>query len=129
MTIRQATIKELLKVTYDYFDKSLRYDAVSYGQPNKECGAIMCGSLLKGLNAIGLWPQKSSDDINISVQDLASQLKSLRVWTNPEIRNNNCYYDWNLVKFNNEIEDVLSSMPKPVLESHRRHMRIQAMKW
>lgn len=94
---------------------------------NKECDAITCGSHVLDLNSIGLWPQKSPDKINISVQDLATKLGSLKIWTYPALRNTD-HYNCGLVGFKDQRINVLSSMPSPVLESHRRHLRIQAMK-
>lgn len=128
MSIRQATINDFLKLVYDCFDLFLRENKSVCCQTNytKECDAITCGSLVIGLHAIGLWPQKSADTINISVRDLASKLGSLRIlkYYDRNYEHNHC----GLVRLSGKIASTLSSIPDPVLESHRRHMRIQGMK-
>lgn len=115
MTIRQTTIKHLLKVAYDAFDPYLMDDdeTTRLGSANsKECDAIVCGSLLIGLHALGLWPQKSADTINISVQDLATHLCSLTVWQYPS---HCCGQN----RLSDQVHCILSNIPSPVLESHR----------
>lgn len=125
MTIRSTTIKGLLKVAYDHFDMFLMGDE-GVSCHSEECAATVCGSLVIGLHAISLWPQKSADTINISVQDLASKLDSLRIWKHPE--NRGYHYECGELGLSGQIASMLSSIPDPVLESHRRHMRIQGMK-
>lgn len=140
MSIRQDTIKELLKVTYGYLELFLSDDknVCRQSRSSKECDAITCGSVVIGLNAVGLWPQKSPETINTSVQDLASQLNSLKSWRYYGTNDNHYHCGLNSDLFQSDyspsaslkglIASTLSSIPSPVLESHRRHMRIQAMK-
>ena len=128
MTIRQTTIKDLLKVAYDLFDIFFKGSKSVCCQTNnnKKCDAIVCGSLVIGLHAIGLWPHKSADTINISVRDLASKLNSLKIWNFPT--SIGYHRQCSLRGSRDQIASVLSSIPDPVLESHRLHVRIQGMK-
>lgn len=122
ISIRQATIKELLKVTYDYFDLFLKEDSVCcQSSSRKACNALMCGSLVIGLHELGLWPRKSPDTINLSVQDLASKLTSLVIWTYPS---NNCknHYNCGSTSLSDRIKSTLQFIPNPVFD---RHMRAQ----
>lgn len=127
MIIRLITIKGLLKVAYDHFDIFLMGDksVCCHTVNSKECDAIVCGSLVIGLHAIGLWPQKSADTINISARDLASKLDSLRIWKYPTLK---YHYRCSELGLRDQIASMLSSISNPVLESHRRHMQIQGMK-
>lgn len=149
MIIRQETIKDLLKVTYDYFDPFFRdgasvcchsnsnndYIDLFFGegasvccQPNSNeaCDALMCGSLIIGLQELGLWPQKSFDTIDLSIQDLASKLESLVIWDNPANNFAN-HYNCGSAGFSDQIAATLHSIPDPVLEIHREHMRSQGL--
>lgn len=122
-------VKDLLRVTYDFLDLFLNYGFTSCCQPSsqKACNALMCGSLVIGLQELGLWPQNSPDDINLSVQDLASKLASLVIWTYPA---NNCtnHYNCGSASLSDRVTSTLQSIPDPVLESHRRHVQAQGMK-
>lgn len=128
MRIRRATIKDLLKVTYDYFDLLFREGASVCCQPNSNiaCDALMCGSLIIGLQRLGLWPQKSFDTIGLSIQDLSSKLDSLMIWTYPANNFAN-HYNCGSTGLDDRINATLHSIPDPVLEIHRRHMRSQGL--
>lgn len=91
----------------------------------KECDAIVYGSLLRGLQELDLWPRKPADTIKISVNELASQLQSLYNYVYPRSGHDSCNLAFRL---RDQIASTLSSVPNPVLASHRRHMRIQARK-
>lgn len=129
IAIREDTIKGLLKLTYDYLDLFLggNEGVCCQSSSKKACDALKCGSLVIGLDELGLWPQKSPDTIELSVQGLASKLNSLVIWKYPA---NNCtdHYNCGSVALFDQIASILSSIPDPVLESHRRHMRAQRMK-
>lgn len=84
--------------------------------------------LLRGLQEFDLWPRKSADTIKISVHELALQLQSLGIYVYPT-NDFSDHFNCNLVnRFRDQIASTLSSIPNPVLASHRRHMRIQARK-
>lgn len=128
MTVRRATIKNLLEVTYDYFDLFFRdgVSVCSQSNASKACDALMCGSLVIGLRELGLWPQKSFDAIGLSIQDLASKLDSLVIWTYPANSFAN-HYNCGSAGFSDRIAAALRSIPDPVLEIHREHMRSQGL--
>lgn len=128
MRIRRATIKNLLEMTYHYFDLFFRDGVSVCCQPNsnRACDALRCGSLVIGLRELGLWPQKSFDTINLSIQDLASKLASLVIWTYPANSFAN-HYNCGSAGFSDRIAATLRSIPDPVLEIHRQHMRSQSL--
>lgn len=65
----------------------------------------------------------------ISVHELAVQLQSLGIYVYPT-HDFSDHFNCNLVnRFRDQIASTLSSIPNPVLASHRRHMRIQARKY
>lgn len=120
MMIRRATIKDLLKLTYDYFELFSRDGARVCPQPDssKACDALTCGSIVIGLRELGLWPQKSFDTIDLSIQDLASKLKSLVILTYPA-KNYANHYHCGLAGLSDRITATLDSIPDPVLECRR----------
>lgn len=133
MSIRHATIKDLLKIPYHSIDRFKRNkDSVYCKANNKKCDAMVYGSLLMGLQEFGLWPRQSPDTINISVQELALQLYSLKVFAYPSNSNGYGTYQHHgcdqKVAFTGKIASSLSSIPNPVLEPQRRYMWIQGKK-
>ena len=89
---------------------------------------MVYGSFLRGLQEFDLWPRKSADTTKISVHELALQLQSLGIYVYPT-NDFSDHFNCNLVNgFRDQIASTLSSIPNPVLASHRRHMRIQARK-
>lgn len=130
MSIRHDTIDELLKLPYEYidlFDRSMDSVCVQV-YFSRECDAMVYGSLLRGLQEFDLWPRKSADTIKISVDALALQLQSLGIFVYPADDFSD-HFSCNLVNsLRDRVASTLSSIPNPVLTSHRRHMQIQARK-
>lgn len=80
---------------------------------------MVYGSLLRGLQEFDLWPRKPADTIKISVHELASQLQSLGIYVYPT-NDFSAHFNRNLVfGFRDQIASTLSSIPNPVLASHR----------
>ena len=126
--IRHATIEALLKLPYDYVDLFHRNKESVCRQKyyTQECDALAYGSLLKRLQELGLSPRKSPDTINISVQDLASQLDSLRVFVYPA-RNNTSHHHCGLRSLKDKIASTLSSIPVLVSKLGRGSRQRESM--
>lgn len=125
MMIRRATIKDLLELTYNYFELFSRNGARVCPQPdsNKASDALTCGLIVIGLRELGLWPQKSFDTIDLSIRDLASKLKSLVILTYPPNNYAN-HYHCGLAGLYEGITATLDFIPDPVLDCRRWHMRL-----
>ncbi|MCJ1368297.1 hypothetical protein MMC16_007439 [Acarospora aff. strigata] len=131
LDIRQATVKALLNVLYDYVDRFESNKETICRENSKECDALVYGSLLRGLQEADLWPRKSSKTVHISVQELASKLNSLNIFIYPQDRrrhSSSSHYNCNWAERKDLVANTLSSIPDPVLESHSRHMQIQSKK-
>ena len=136
LSIRLATIGNLLTMIYDYVDSfANNKKTVCRQKPYADqCDTLVYGSILRGLHALDLWPRRSFDTINISLQGLVTQLQSLKIFTYPGDRDaygyqrSNSHHSCDWQEKNNVIAVTLSSMPNPVLESHHRHMQIQREK-
>ncbi|CZR64670.1 uncharacterized protein PAC_14568 [Phialocephala subalpina] len=91
---RRATIASILEIIYDVLNS---YEATvkpctkeqSWGRSKNvckrqyadrdKCDAIVYGSLVLGLQSINLYPRKCPEDIAISINELAHQLKQLNI--------------------------------------------------
>ena len=133
MSIRHASIKDLLKVPYDSVDRfEWNKDSVCCKANNKQCDAMVYGSPLIGLREFGLSLRQPPCTIKISVQELALQFSSLKVFAYPSNSNGYSTYQHHgcgqKVALTGKIASLLSSIPDPVLEPQRRYMWIQGKK-
>ena len=87
-----------------------------------------------GLQIAGLWLRKNAEEINISIDKLASTFDSLDIFVLPDI-DSGYRYDYygtshnhescSVHNFKQQVHTALSGIPYPVLDSHYRHMEAQ----
>jgi hypothetical protein len=131
LAIRNETITKLLNIPYTVIDRYSNSHGIYLCQElfeKKACDSIIYGSLLLGLQNLGLWPPKTAKNIDTDFESLVSSLNSLEIehlpyYPNIILSENHsacCVKD-----FKSQILSVLEGMGDPVLESHRIHIRIQ----
>ncbi|KAI9770476.1 MAG: hypothetical protein M1839_003191 [Geoglossum umbratile] len=133
LSIRHGVVTQLVDITNKYVNLFVKKSGAVCRQPmhQRQCDALVFGSLILSLRDLHLWPEKNG----LSIRAFARALKSLEVYRWPttisasfaEVRNlaashDNCN---SIVEYRAAINAVLNSIPTPVLESHRRHIRIQ----
>ena len=97
-----------------------------------ECDALVFGSLIKGLKRLRIWPTiRSSEDYQGSVSELIKGLHSLHCFV---LDGRNTIYPEHAsclftLKLHSEIKRIKDTgVPSGVHESHREHMKQQALK-
>ncbi|KAE8444104.1 hypothetical protein EG329_000886 [Mollisiaceae sp. DMI_Dod_QoI] len=134
---RRQAIEQILTAVYDVVEKFEGKKEVLEGrivQSNRccsfECDAINFGFLVKGLQQEGLWPRPSTDDIRMSIHDLAKTLYRIAKFTSlnrpplskgesPARDHKNCFPPSHL---SSAVMDVLSNVSTLVLDSHKAYM-------
>ena len=133
--VRQATIDKLLDIPYAHVDRYENANDIICRRKSrqKDCDALVYGSLIRGLQIAGLWPRKKPEEIHISIDQLASTLDSLEIFVLPDIdsgyrhdyRTNHNHASCSVHNFKQQVHTALSGIPYPVLDSHYRHMEAQ----
>jgi len=135
LSIREATIHALLDYPYSFLRQRFsppRYNGCIYvglGEPTasqRQCNALVYGSILLELQKYNLYPMVDSKNIHISVNDLAKQIEDIRVIRAGILRgglyggedHNSCAP----TDFTEGVDVVFKSIANPVSESHIRHM-------
>ena len=135
--VRRETVEKLLTVVYKY-SQAGRYE-LSNSKICKEvydgdkCDALSYGSTTLALSKANLWPRKTSDQISSSswsVKRLAADIGDTKVLVATSIKMSNTMYRSDYTKcygcdFKSKVEDVMSRIQSPVLDSHRVHMKGQ----
>jgi hypothetical protein len=131
--VRRETIEKLLTIAYSQVN---RYEACTAKvcqerNDSDRCDALSYGSLTLGLRKTNLWPSQTTDRMSRSdwsVKILSSRISNLIVLvTAPSGQNyarsdhTNCCDS----SFKAKVEEVMSKIESPVLDSHRVHMRDQ----
>jgi hypothetical protein len=126
LAIRHDVIDKLLNIYYSRIDSfrlldNINATACSDDSQQKKCDAIIYGSLVLGLQRIGLWPRKSADKIHSSINQLDMTLGSLQIFIIEG------HQDCSPRHFKKEMAELTNpnEIPDPVLDSHRRHMEAQ----
>jgi hypothetical protein len=81
------------------------------------------GSLVLGLEDIGLWPQQPVSEISCCIDYLAKKISGLRVYTwynkdDPLEFHEGC----GATSFRGDVSDILGEISNPVLQVHYEHM-------
>ncbi|CZR66909.1 uncharacterized protein PAC_16810 [Phialocephala subalpina] len=119
--VRKELIKNLLEVPYSRLDRYESTVASICSRPgNREgCDAAIYGSIARGVQKAGLWPRKQAEDIHMSAKELATRVKDIRIYA-PYDSYSNQYCGG--PGFWDQIPNILSAVPSPVLDLPRRHM-------
>lgn len=131
LDIRHLCIYKLLDIPYSKIDEFGQLDRVSGSvcrYNSLACDAMTYGSLALGLYRIGLWPRKTPEEIHLSVKELGENLRSLSTFyylDDYSRYGRHAHQSCSSRHFKTEISEVLSHIPDPVLDSHRRHMETQ----
>lgn len=93
---RQSAIQKLLDVPYSRVEKyatsASNSKTLCVRPEGGKCDAMVYGSLLISLYSLQLWSRKSSREINMSVNDLISKLKSVKIMKQHSTYNITCDY-------------------------------------
>lgn len=143
---REFLVTSLLEVCTKLVDRydpeklvcrhALSRESSSVVEDGKECDTIVYGSLIRGLNPIGIWPSTvTSSDIRMSVSDMMRQLKSIHCYKLKETRayrvdHSICVFTTELQKEVDRIKEYVLplAMDMVIDESYRKHMEEQARK-
>ncbi len=98
---------------------------------NQGCDAISYGSLMGGLEAIGVNTFTTAHAIEISEKQLAEKINGLTIHVYPptndgykRVTHEACF----TTNIKAEVAKILGTIENPVLESHLRHLSTQAAK-
>lgn len=75
-----------------------------------------------------MWPLISSDKINLSIEETAAELKTIKIQTLQEPRGKSVewsHINCKTLNMRTSVAKILEEIPNPVLESHRVHMKEQ----
>ena len=121
-------VNQLLEIAHAKIDKCLqskeslcRSDA--HNARTGDCDAMVLGSFIRALQELGVLPKVAANRMNIkilriSIEELAHKLSTL-VIKSPRSQ---C----SVSPLKEQIAEKLRSIPDPVLDSHRRHMKEQS---
>ena len=114
---------------YSYQQQDRKKALCKHG--HQGCDAISYGSLMGGLEAIGVKTSTTADLIEINVKQLAEKINGLTIHVYPptndgykRVTHEACF----TTNIKDEVAKVLSTVENPVLESHLRHLSTQAAK-
>ncbi|KAI9764503.1 MAG: hypothetical protein M1839_005892 [Geoglossum umbratile] len=136
LSIRHRVVTQLVDITDDYVTHFLENSEAHCQQPKhqRECDALVIGSLILWLRDLNLWPEKDRNTNEMSIRTFSQTLKSLETYRWPASVDvpfalggyHPSHIGCNFIpQYQAAIHTVLISIPTPVLESHRRHMQIQ----
>jgi hypothetical protein len=120
-------IKQLLGIAHSRVDQCLQTKETlcrsdSHNARPEDCDFIVLGSFIRGLQDLAVLPRHENKiHINIlkmSVEELAHKLSTMRV----KSPHSQC----SVSPLRDIITERLREMPDPVLDSHRRHMKVQS---
>lgn len=113
-----------------------RESILAFAEIGKECDTIVYGSLVRGLEPMGIWPSIStSSNIRMSASDVMRRLKSIHCYNFRE--SPPFFFDHSKCGFTAELEKEVDRIVEHVLplamdvaidESYRKHMEEQARK-
>lgn len=128
LEVRKEVVNQLLEIAHAKFDKCLqskeslcRLDAHNARPGN--CDAMVLGSFIRALQRLGVLPEVAANTmkiniLNISIEELAHKLSTLAIKSPHSL----C----SVSPIKEQIAEKLRSMPDPVLDSHRQHMKVQS---
>ena len=132
---RQTSIAALLDACYKLVESYQLNELVCENgklEERKECDTLVFGSLIKGFKRLGIWPTiLTSGNYHGSFSELSEGLCSLHCFVLDERANRSkqhkyCKFTLKLQMEVTRIQDTV--MPSGVHESHREHMKEQALK-
>ncbi|PMD29930.1 hypothetical protein L207DRAFT_592981 [Hyaloscypha variabilis F] len=126
LQVRTEVVDLILETAYNRVDLYLHLgeslcDSDKHNARSEECGAIILGSLLRGLQKLGILPKTAANKANtktdhMSVDELMEGLNNIRIKSLHSMCSD-------YTPFSIDIEDYLPAFGGLVLESHRRHMK------
>ena len=136
LDVRQATIHGLLGSTYHYVDNFLSEtdpEAQCRNRNNeRECDALIFGSLVIDLLSFKLWPKKKASEIDSSVEEIAQKLRNIEIFTYPRADRYGRGSDHEDCNFQDQLrystEMILKTEPSALKSSHTWHLDIQCKK-
>lgn len=140
LQVRQDTLNAILASCYEIL-KTLQngsvcmvsVDFANELQPRKICRYIVLGSYIDWLSRSSLYPQRLQEtEYKRSIQGIQANIGSLEVETfpqNPELPPLTSHtFCASAVNLKERVDKIIRDMSSPVLESHLRHMAVQAGK-
>ncbi|KUJ06370.1 uncharacterized protein LY89DRAFT_790538 [Mollisia scopiformis] len=133
LSCRIKVIASLLQIPYQVLDRyEVIYRGNSLSRRRKNticaekkstncCDAIVYGSVVLGLQSVGLFPRKLPQDLSRSIVQLSHELRMVDI----HHLERGSHYDCGTDDFMESVDDALTRIWNPVLDSHRVHMRGQ----
>lgn len=133
IAIRQKAISDLLQAYYELVDKfTIAFRSgrtICQGRDSKsECDAMAFGSLTLPLRSTGLSLEKAkAADLNWSLNEFSAKLQGVKVFCYHSRAGSfsSCSNSSLGVTLQQSVQQVLQSLPSPLLNSHRRHLNRQ----
>ncbi|KAE9371890.1 hypothetical protein N431DRAFT_341880 [Stipitochalara longipes BDJ] len=125
--VRMEVITQLLGVAHARVEKCLQSKETlcrsdSYNARPEDCDAIVLGSFVRGLQELNVLPKMGNkihtNIIRMSVEEFADKLSTMGIRS----PHSQCAVS----PLKEAIAEKLLRIPDPVLDSHRRHMKIQS---
>jgi len=130
LKIRAEVIEQLFQVPFTWLTNfERRTKPLCLRTHDKEaCDAIMYGSVARGIQKASLWPLTTSDKIQISIEEMVTVLKCIKIhslqgprgesveWSHINCKTLNMYFG---------VSKILEAVGNPVLDCHRLHMKQQ----
>jgi hypothetical protein len=126
LKVRQETIAKLLDIPLSKAKKYETGGKIICKFDSERCDALSYGSLTLNLMKKDLLHRKSPDEIDESVNELASYISSLKVLY--ELTRGTTHFgcfESDMNYFPSSVDKIMSEIESPVLDSHRVHMKLQ----
>ncbi|KAH7411479.1 hypothetical protein BKA64DRAFT_639116 [Cadophora sp. MPI-SDFR-AT-0126] len=127
--IRAGTMQKILDIIYAevkrYGDLNCA-NSMLCKSGSKSCDVIVYGSILIGLQQIGLWPPIAASEMGHSINDITRMIRELKIQPRPQTKGKNgslhLHFDCSIFPLCRPMDKVLWEMPTPGLDCHIIHM-------
>lgn len=102
-----------------------KFTVCSEGTREEYCDAIVYGSVVLGLQLVKLFPRLRSEDVIMSVKELAISIQEIEVLHLPGTKKSSLSHHENcgVKDFRDQVQSILVEPQNPTLELYRRHMQ------
>ncbi|KAF8861610.1 hypothetical protein BDZ45DRAFT_249394 [Acephala macrosclerotiorum] len=121
---RTEMIQQLLGIPYGYIDHFNHGRSRLCRLESQTCDSIIYGSLYLQLGSLGLLPKKTAGEYQPSLEQLATDLTAVVVDSLPNIisAEGQDHSGCTVLSFKDAVDKIMSSIPSPVLDCHRKHI-------
>ncbi|CZR64656.1 uncharacterized protein PAC_14554 [Phialocephala subalpina] len=121
---RTDMIQQLLDIPYGYIERFDNENSRLCKLKSESCDAIIYGSLCLKLGPFGLWPKKTAEKYQPSLNRLAADISTVVASSLPNIlrAEGQDHSGCMVPSFKDAVDKIMFSIPSPVLDCHRNHI-------